>query len=157
MVDGLNVIGCRPDGWWRNRAGATRSLLEQSIILVEATRTEVTVVLDGPPGPIPSPCPVEVEFAGGGRDAADKLIAERLAGDPSPGEVTVVTSDSALRRGALALGARVMSARAFRLRLDLVVQQRGAPAGLAAGDSPPDAEPLPVRPAPPGRGGARAR
>ncbi len=27
IVDGNNVIGARPDGWWRDRAGATRRLL----------------------------------------------------------------------------------------------------------------------------------
>ena len=27
LVDGNNVIGTRPDGWWRDRAGAARSLL----------------------------------------------------------------------------------------------------------------------------------
>ena len=26
VVDGMNVIGSRPDGWWRDRAGASRRL-----------------------------------------------------------------------------------------------------------------------------------
>jgi hypothetical protein len=27
IVDGMNVIGSRPDGWWRDREGAIRSLV----------------------------------------------------------------------------------------------------------------------------------
>jgi len=26
IVDGANVVGSRPDGWWRDRAGAARKL-----------------------------------------------------------------------------------------------------------------------------------
>jgi 8-oxo-dGTP diphosphatase len=26
VIDASNVIGSRPDGWWRDRAGATRRL-----------------------------------------------------------------------------------------------------------------------------------
>ena len=29
IVDGANVVGSRPDGWWRDRAGAARRLQEQ--------------------------------------------------------------------------------------------------------------------------------
>ncbi len=29
VVDAANVVGSRPDGWWRNRAGAARRLLVQ--------------------------------------------------------------------------------------------------------------------------------
>lgn len=157
MVDGMNVIGCRPDGWWRDRPGATRSLVERLSALSRATGDQVVVVLDGRPTPLPSPGLVVVEFAGTGRDAADRLIADRLAVEAAPSEVTVVTSDAALRRAALALGASVMSATAFRARLDLVAEPCGAPAGLAPGGSPPDVGLRPVPPTPPGRGGARER
>ncbi len=29
LVDGANVVGSRPTGWWRDRAGAARSLAER--------------------------------------------------------------------------------------------------------------------------------
>ena len=29
VVDGNNVMGSRPDGWWKDRAGATRRLVER--------------------------------------------------------------------------------------------------------------------------------
>lgn len=157
MVDGMNVIGCRPDGWWRDRPGAARTLVERLVAYSEATGDQVAVVLDGRPIDLPSPGTVGVEFAGAGRDAADRMIAARLAVEAGPGEVTVVTSDAALRRTALALGAKVMSATAFRLRLDVVAEPCGAPAGLSSVGSPPDVGLPPVPPVPPRRGGARAR
>ena len=51
VVDGMNVIGTRPDGWWRDRAGATRRLLARLHALHDATGDPVTVVLDGRPLP----------------------------------------------------------------------------------------------------------
>jgi hypothetical protein len=29
VVDAMNVIGSRPDGWWRDRGRATRRLIDQ--------------------------------------------------------------------------------------------------------------------------------
>lgn len=29
VVDGNNVMGSRPDGWWKDRAGAARRLVAQ--------------------------------------------------------------------------------------------------------------------------------
>ena len=43
LVDGMNVIGSRPDGWWRDRRGAMRRLVEDLARL----EGDVTVVLDG--------------------------------------------------------------------------------------------------------------
>jgi rRNA-processing protein FCF1 len=50
-----------------------------------------------------------------GRDAADDLIRELVAADPS---VTVVTSDRALRQDVEAAGADVIGAGTFLARLD---------------------------------------
>src|SRR5213079_1902221 len=80
IVDGMNVIGSRPDGWWRDRHGAHRALVEKLGALGEP----VTVVFDGKPHDIEAPDGVEVVFA----PVADDEIAARSA----PG-VTVVTSD----------------------------------------------------------------
>ena len=51
VVDASNVIGSRPDGWWRDRAGATRRLVAALDALAERTGDEVTVVLDGGEAP----------------------------------------------------------------------------------------------------------
>jgi uncharacterized protein YaiI (UPF0178 family) len=56
-----------------------------------------------------------------GRDAADDVIAARVADDPAPERLDVVTSDAALAARVRAQGANVLAARAFRDRLDLTV------------------------------------
>ena len=47
IVDASNVIGSRPDGWWRDRAGATRRLVAQLDRFAEGAGEPVIVVLDG--------------------------------------------------------------------------------------------------------------
>jgi ribosomal protein S18 acetylase RimI-like enzyme len=119
LVDAMNVIGSRPDGWWRDRDAAVRRLLEQ-LRAFAAGGEPVTVVLDaGDPALAGRDGALEVVLAPRrGRDAADDEIARRLAVDPDPGGVRVVTSDGALAARARALGAAVEGARAFRRRLE---------------------------------------
>ena len=113
LVDGMNVIGSRPTGWWRDRPGAMRALVARLDELAAATGDEVGVVFDGRPHDLPA-ARVEVAFARRrGRDAADDDIAARAA----PG-TTVVTSDRDLARRAGEAGAEVMTAGAFLRRLD---------------------------------------
>ncbi|MCY4625688.1 MAG: hypothetical protein OXC99_11910, partial [Chloroflexi bacterium] len=47
FVDGNNVMGSRPDGWWRDRTGAARRLIEQVAELARANGGHWTVVFDG--------------------------------------------------------------------------------------------------------------
>ena len=119
LVDAMNVIGSRPDGWWRDRDGAARRLLADLSAFAERTGDEVTVVLDaGPPELAGRDGALEAVIAPTrGRDAADDEIARRLAADPAPGTVTVVTSDAELARRVRELGAAVEGAPAFRARL----------------------------------------
>jgi uncharacterized protein YaiI (UPF0178 family) len=113
LVDGMNVIGSRPTGWWRDRPAAMRDLVAELDDFAESTGDEVTVVFDGAGFELPSRS-VEVRFASRrGRDAADDDIAE-LAGEGT----SVVTSDSHLAERARAAGAEVVGAGAFRRRLD---------------------------------------
>jgi predicted RNA-binding protein with PIN domain len=116
VVDASNVIGSRPDGWWRDRAGAARRLVAALDELAEHTGDEVIVVLDG--GEPPSAERVEVLAPPRrGRDAADDAIVELLEARGS--EATrVVTSDAELGRRVRALGAEVEGAGGFRRRLD---------------------------------------
>jgi predicted RNA-binding protein with PIN domain len=118
LIDGMNVIGSRPDGWWRDRPGAMRRLVGELERFAEATGDEVTVVFDGRPFPLDSGGTVEVAFAPGGRNAADHAIADRVAADPRPGTITVVTSDGELERAVRESGAQVLGSGAFRRRLD---------------------------------------
>jgi predicted RNA-binding protein with PIN domain len=119
LVDGMNVIGSRPDGWWRDRAAARRRLTEQLGELAVATGDEVSVVFDGrPPADPPGAPGVGVEFAPGSRNSADDRIAERAGADPDPSSLRVVTSDRELGERVRAAGAEVVGARSLRRRLD---------------------------------------
>jgi predicted RNA-binding protein with PIN domain len=110
VVDGNNVMGSRPDGWWKDRAGAARRLVEQ----IGAWATgDVLVYFDGAPHPdMPSPEQVDVRYATRrGRDAADDDIAALVAEHPEPESLLVVTSDAELARRVREHGARVEGAR----------------------------------------------
>jgi hypothetical protein len=105
IVDGMNVIGSRPDGWWRDRKGAQRRLVERLGDLGEP----VTVVFDGRPHETDPAPGVEVAFA----PHADDEIAARSA----PG-VRVVTSDRGLIDRVRAAGGAVEPSKPFREKLD---------------------------------------
>ena len=119
VVDAMNVIGSRPDGWWRDRAGAIERLAERLERWAEARDERVTVVLEQRPR---RPLPVEavaVEWASEpGRDAADREIVRRLGEWVGEGEVVVVTSDRDLAARARAAGAGVEPSARFRAELE---------------------------------------
>ena len=119
MIDASNVIGSRPDGWWRDREGAARRLIEE-LREFAAGGEDVVVVLDaGPPEWAGRDGSLEVAIAPRrGRDAADDEIARRLDADPDPASIRVVTSDAALAARARERGAEVEGAGSFRRRLD---------------------------------------
>lgn len=110
----MNVIGSRPDGWWRDRRGAMRRLVDE----LESMDDPVTVVLDGRPFDLAGER-VDVRFASrSGPNAADDDIAAYVEVDADPAGITVVTSDAALERRVRDAGANVEGAGAFRRRLD---------------------------------------
>ena len=105
LVDGMNVIGSRPDGWWRDRPGAMAALVSALDAYAQDSGEDVTVVFDGKPVEVPDAPRVDVAFASGGRDAADREIVRRLEAASDPSALRVVTSDGALAARAEELGA----------------------------------------------------
>jgi predicted RNA-binding protein with PIN domain len=119
LVDGLNVIGTRPDGWWRDRQGAMDRLVGMLERFAERSGEEITVVFERAPSPPIDSELVEVAHAPRARpDAADDEIVRRLESDPDPGDVLVVTSDRRLADRAREAGAGVEPASSFRRRLE---------------------------------------
>ena len=118
LVDGMNVVGSRPDGWWRDRQGAMRSLADRLAVFAESTGDPVAVVFDGRPFEIDAD-PVDISFTPRrGPDAADDEIVRRVAEDADPGSLAVVTSDQGLIGRVRDHGVEVVPAGGFRRRLD---------------------------------------
>ncbi len=115
------MFGSRPDGWWRDRAGARRRLVARLARFRATSGDGVTVVFDGQERPdevaAGARCDVEVAFAPGGPDAADRVIAARAAALSDPASTTVVTSDRALAALVQAAGVAVLSGGSFESRL----------------------------------------
>ena len=119
IVDGNNVMGSRPDGWWRDRRGAQRRLVERLETFAEARDEPVTVIFDGRAHDAGGGSRVAVRFARrSGRDAADDDVAAAVARHPDPASLTVVTSDGALAERVRAAGGEVVGAGAFLRQLD---------------------------------------
>jgi len=144
VVDAANVVGSRPDGWWRDRAGAARRLAG-SIVAVLVSRPEdlvelldgtapsstesagsdpaaaalqVHLVLEGAAGKVddlPTHPLLDVVHAPADGDSAIVALVEGLAG--GSGRVLVVTADRELRERVRAAGAEVTGPGAFRAAL----------------------------------------
>jgi predicted RNA-binding protein with PIN domain len=119
FVDGNNVMGARPDGWWNDPAAAAHRLTQAVAEWCRTHDDTVTVVFDG------SLEPRTAQLAGGnlevtgtqrrGRDAADDHIVELVSvvDRARSGDVVVVTSDRGLR-ARLPEAVEVLGAGTFR-------------------------------------------
>jgi predicted RNA-binding protein with PIN domain len=106
VVDGANVVGSRPDGWWKDRAGAARRLHER-LLTADLASDEVVLVLEGAAkGGVPS-----------GRDGHLRTVHARGSGDDeivvqanrADDTVVVVTADRMLQSRVAAVGATSLS------------------------------------------------
>jgi hypothetical protein len=107
IVDAANVVGSRPDGWWRDRAGAARRLHER-LSAAELAQDEVVVILEGD-ARRGSPAGREgrlrtVHASGSGDDAIVEEVVRQVAVGDGRG-VLVVTADRVLRDRAERAGA----------------------------------------------------
>ena len=119
LVDGMNVIGTRPDGWWRDRDAAMLRLVDRIERWAATEGEDVVVVFERPPSPPIRSSVIEVANAPRPRrDAADDEIIRRLRQEPRPEVVRVVTSDRWLADRAGAIGAVVQGAEVFRSLID---------------------------------------
>lgn len=109
VVDAANVVGSRPDGWWKDRAGAARRLHER-LLVADTPQDVVVLVLEGAakggvrPG---RDGHLRVVHAKGSGD--DTIVAETRTAVERGDRVTVVTADRFLRARIEGLGAMTMS------------------------------------------------
>jgi predicted RNA-binding protein with PIN domain len=119
LIDGMNVIGTRPDAWWKDRDAAMLRLVDLLERWAAADGEDVTVVFERKPSPPIRSTVIEVAHAPKPKaNAADDEIIRRLRADPDPANVRVVTSDRWLADRASAAGASVEGSATFRLRLE---------------------------------------
>ena len=104
LVDAANVVGARPDGWWRDRAGATARLLDRLAALPGRTVpgpdgpvpcTDVVAVVEGQARDVAAPEGLTVVRAPGSGDDALAAEASRRVGEGA--DLLVVTADRGLR------------------------------------------------------------
>ncbi len=121
LVDGMNVIGTRPDGWWRDRDAAMLRLVDLLERWAAASGEDVAVVFERKPSPPIRSTVVDVLHAPRPKaNAADDEIVRLLRDDPNPAAVLVVTSDRWLADRARAAGATVVGSDSFRTRIEEV-------------------------------------
>ncbi len=119
IIDGMNVIGSRPDGWWRDRHGAMVRLVDTLERWAAADGEDVMVVFEQPPRPPIFSSVVEIAYPSTPRpNSGDDEIVRRLRALPDPSSVRVVTSDAVLSRRVDAAGASVYPSARFRAEID---------------------------------------
>ena len=134
VVDAANVVGSRPDGWWRDRPGAARKLAGRIVAVLVARPEDLVESLDGQSptsdvtaGSDLSEAAVQVHLVleGAAKDVEDLpthplldavhapadgdsaivSLVEKLSDGPD--RVLVVTADRALRERVTAAGGEV--------------------------------------------------
>ncbi|TDO59685.1 YacP-like NYN domain-containing protein [Kribbella sp. VKM Ac-2571] len=125
VVDAANVVGSRPDGWWRDRVGAARRLLTRLAALEERlSDTDVVVVLEGAAcravsgDDAPETGRVRVVLASGSGDDIIVSVAAEVAAQSHHPAVTVVTADRELRQRVETIGATTTGPRWLLDQLD---------------------------------------
>lgn len=119
IVDAMNVIGTRPDGWWKDRRGAIVRLVDQLERWAQTHDRPVTVVLERPMSPPIESSVIEIEHAPmAAANSADDEIVRLVQADRQPQDLTVVTSDGALAQRVRVAGASIHPAASFRQLID---------------------------------------
>jgi hypothetical protein len=127
LVDAANVVGSRPDGWWRDRLGAAIRLLHRLAGLpgrelpgpdgTPVSVTRVVAVVEGRAREASGPDGVEVVRAEG---SGDDALARRAGELAAEGEaLLVVTADRGLR-GRLPAGVSVAGPGWLLAQLDAI-------------------------------------
>jgi predicted RNA-binding protein with PIN domain len=109
VVDAANVVGSRPDGWWRDRAGAARRLHE-SLLVADTSYDEIVMVLEGAAkGGVAPGRDGHVRTVHAKRGGDDTIVAEAREARETGARVTVITADHMLRVRVEHVGAASMS------------------------------------------------
>lgn len=134
VVDAANVVGSRPDGWWRDRPAAAARLRDDLAPIADGglpglpPPVEVVLVVEGAARNVPARAGVRVVPA---PRSGDDAIVDLVAAEGGGRVCVVVTADRDLRARVSALGARVHGPR--WLPRPSTGPRPGAPAGPLPG------------------------
>jgi predicted RNA-binding protein with PIN domain len=121
IVDAMNVIGSRPDRWWKDRRRAMVVLVDRLDRWAAAEGHRVTVVFEKPMSPPIDSAVIEIAHAPrAAADSADDEIIRLVRADRRPQDITVVTSDSRLADRARGAGASIFRSATFLALIESV-------------------------------------
>jgi predicted RNA-binding protein with PIN domain len=109
VIDGANVVGSRPDGWWKDRAGAARRLHEALLIGDTSYDVVVLVLEGGAKGGVPAGRDGHLVTVHAPRDGDTAITAEARSAAERGDQVTVITADRLLQAAVQSVGATTMS------------------------------------------------
>ena len=93
IVDGANVVGSRPDGWWRDRAGAA-ARLHGRLATADTSYDEIVLVLEGQAkGGVPKGRDGHLRTVHAAKDGDSTIIEEARTAREHGDDVVVVTAD----------------------------------------------------------------
>jgi len=109
VVDGANVVGSRPDGWWRDRARAALRL-HGMLAVADVPYDEVVLVLEGQArAGVPAGADGQLRTLHAARDGDSAVVAAARAAVGAGSTVVVITADRTLAQRVESAGAQVMS------------------------------------------------
>ena len=96
IVDAANVVGSRPDGWWKDRAGAALRL-HDALLVADVGYDVVVLVLEGQAKAAVKPGrDAHIRVVHASRDGDSAIVAQAHAAAGRGDRVAVVTADRAL-------------------------------------------------------------
>jgi hypothetical protein len=108
VVDGANVVGSRPDGWWSDRPGAAARLHAQ-LVAAPTLAPRVVLVLEGAArAGVPEAVKGTIHVVHAPGDGDDAIVEEVRRATTEGGTAAVVTADRGLAARVESLGARLL-------------------------------------------------
>jgi predicted RNA-binding protein with PIN domain len=96
VVDGANVVGSVPDGWWKDRAGAARRLHER-LLVADTSYDVIVLVLEGQAkAGVRAGRDAHVTTVHAARDGDAEIREQARRATDAGDRVVVVTADRAL-------------------------------------------------------------
>ena len=109
IVDGANVVGATPDGWWRDRAGAARKL-HYRLLVADTSYDEIFLILEGKAkAGAPKGRDGHLHTIHAPKDGDSTIVEQTKLARAKNAQVVVITADRALQSQVEFLGSRTMS------------------------------------------------